>query len=110
MKTLNKYDYVNIGSIAFSIIGLILLLVGKNLSQAVGVGANLNLSPVMILGVVLVAAALCTAIIGSVVTEKYNLNKTTSTVALYLAVLLLMFALVFVVYTIVDPILHPVNG
>lgn len=110
MKTLKKYDYVNIASIAFSVIGLILLFVGKNLSQAVGVGANLNLSPVMILGIVFAAAALCSAIVGSVVTEKYELNKTISTIALYLAVLLVMFALILVVYTMVDPILHPVNG
>ena len=108
---LKALDFANIGAIVLTIAGLIMDIVGgAALSPAVGIGINTNLSPVMIVGMVLIALGLAAAIYGSVITESKELNKVVSSVAIYLAVAAIMFAIVFLALTIVWPVLHPTNG
>ena len=111
IKSLKPLDYINLGSILVTLVGLIVLIVGGAvLSQPEGVGINTNLSPAMFVGVALIVVALAASIVGSAFTEKYRLNKAISAVALYFAVVALMFAIVFFVLTIVMPVLNPANG
>lgn len=108
---LKALDFVNIGAILLTVAGLVMDIVGGAvLSPAVGIGPNTNLSPVMIVGMVLIVLGLAVAIYGSVITESKQLNKIISSVAIYLAVAAVMFAIVFLALTIVWPVLHPTNG
>lgn len=108
---LKAIDGINIASILLAVAGIVLEVVGGAVfSVPVSVGMNTNLSPLMFVGIALMAAALAAAIVGSALTEKKGMNKVISAIALYLAVLALMFAVVFLVLTIVMPVLNPTNG
>lgn len=108
---MKKYDYLNLAAVALSILGILLEVVGGVVfSPAVSVGVNTNLSPVLLIGLGVIVIALVPAIWGSVVTERHGLNKTLSTAAIYLAVLAVMFAVVFLLLTMFWPVLNPANG
>lgn len=104
-------DSINIAAILLAVVGIVLEVVGGAVfSVPVSVGMNTNLSPLMFVGIALIAVSLAVSIVGSAVTEKRGLNKPVSAVALYLAVLALMFAIVFLALTIVMPVINPSNG
>lgn len=107
---LKKLDYINVAAIALTVMGVLLEIVGSANSIPETVGINLALSPMVYLGIALIAVSLVTAVTGSVITERHGMNKLISTVALYLAVIALMFGLVYLVLTIVMPVLNPTNG
>ena len=107
---LKKQDYINVASIILSVVGIILEVIGGSLSKPTTVGFNLALSPVLYVGVALIVVALILSIAGSVMTEKYGLNKKISSIALYLSVILIMVSIVYVVLVIVMPVLNPTNG
>ena len=108
---MKKFDYFNVVAIALAVLGIIVAVIGGSaLSPATSVGMNTNLSPVLYIGCALIAVSLILAIIGSVLTEKHDLNKVYSTIALYLSVLSVMFVIVYTVLVIVWPVLRPTNG
>lgn len=108
---MKKLDRVNIAAIILTVAGIIIEVVGGAVfSPAVSVGMNTNLSPVMFVGIGTIVASLICAIVGSAMTEKHELNKKVSSIAIYAAVLAVMFAIVFVILTVVWPVLNPTNG
>lgn len=108
---MKKLDRVNVAAIILTIAGIVLEVIGGVVfSPAVSVGMNTNLSPVMFVGIGTIVVSLICAIAGSVMTEKHELNKKVSTIAIYAAILAIMFAIVFVILTIVWPVLNPTNG
>ena len=107
---LNRFDHVNTGAIILTVLGLILEVAGGIASVPTTVGLNTNLSPILYAGILVIIVGLATAIAGSVMTEKKDMNKCISSIAIYLAVLAVMFALVFVVLTIAWPVINPANG
>lgn len=108
---MKRLDFINVAALLLSLAGVILEVVGGAvLSVPTGIGMNLNLSPLIFIGLLLMTLGLATAIVGTVLTEKRGLNKPLSTLALYVSVIAIMFAIVFLVLTIVMPVLRPSNG
>lgn len=110
IKNLKKLDYLHIGSILLSVLGLILEIIGGSISVPETVGMNTNLNIMVWIGLALIVLSLVVSIYGSVITEKQGLNKTLSTIAIYLAVVALMFSSVYILLVMLMPVLHPTNG
>ena len=111
MKNLKKLDYLNLGAIVLAVIGVIVEIIGGAVfSVPIDIGFNLALSPVMFVGIGIMAVGLVLAIAGTALTEKCGLNKKLSTAALYLTTIALMFAFVYLVLVVVMPVLKPKNG
>ena len=108
---MKKLDLINLTAVVLAVVGVILEVVGGVVfSGPTTVGMKLDLSPRLYVGIAVMIAGLAAAIVGTAMTEKKQLNKTVSSVALYAAVIALLFALVFLVLTIVMPVLNPTNG
>lgn len=109
---LNKADYINVASTAAALLGLILVLVGCLLfSPVLGIGINLNLSPAVYVGAVLIVAGFIGAILGNL---RYNrtqgMNRVAASLALYVVVIAAMIMVMLIAYTIFIPVINPSNG
>lgn len=111
-KKIKALDGINLGAIALSLIAFILEVIGGQvLTHPTKIGFNFTeLHPLLFVGFILTVAALLVSIVGSVLTEKKELNKFWSSFALYLTIAVVMVAILFVAWTIVWPVLFPVNG
>ena len=111
MKNLKKLDYFNLCGIVLAVVGLIVEYIGGAVfSVPETIGFNFDLSPVMFVGIALIALGLISAIIGTAMTVKKDLNRKLSTAALYITAIALMLSVVYVVLVIVMPVLRPTNG
>lgn len=111
MKNLKTLDYFNLCAVVLAIAGLITEYVGGAvLSVPTTIGFNFDLSPVIFVGIGIMAVGLISAVIGTVFTERAGMNKKLSTAALYTSAIALMIAIVYVVLVIVMPVLRPTNG
>lgn len=109
---LKPLDYIHIGAIALAVLAFVLEIIGGQvLSYPTKIGFNFDeLSPVLFVGFAFVVVGLLASIAGSVLTEKYELNKFLSSLALYFTIAMLMVGILFIVWTIVWPVVFPVNG
>lgn len=108
---IKSLDLINISAIILTLVGVVLEVVGGEvLSVPISVGINTNLSPVLFVGIAVIVISLAVSIVGSAITESRNLNKPVSAVAIYLSVIAVMFAIVYLVLTIVMPVFNPANG
>lgn len=111
MSKINKYDYVNIGAIVATVIGLAVETVGGAvLSRTTEIGFNLTkLHPLLFVGFAVTIAALIFAIIGNTVFGE-KANGLISSTALYGAIAVVMLGTVIIALTITGPVLWPTNG
>lgn len=81
-KSLKKLDYLHVGSIFLTVLGLIIEIINGSISVPETVGMNTNLNVMVWIGLVLIVISLIVSIYGSVITERQGLNKTLSTIAI----------------------------
>lgn len=108
---MKKFDLFNLGAVILAVAGLIVEYIGGAVfSVPTSIGFNTDLSPVIFIGIGMMVVALILAIIGTVFTEKKQLNKTLSTVALFVSAIAIMIAIVYVGLVVAMPVLRPTNG
>lgn len=110
MAKLNKFDSINLAAIVLTVVGIILEVVGGIMSVPETVGLNTSLNVLVYVGIAVIVIGLAVAIAGSIVTEKLETNKVISSIAIYLAVVAVMFAIVYLALTMAMPLLNPTNG
>lgn len=110
MAKLNKFDSTNLAAIVLTVVGIILEVVGGIMSVPETVGLNTSLNVLVYVGIAVIVIGLAVAIAGSIVTEKLETNKVISSIAIYLAVVAVMFAIVYLALTMAMPLLNPTNG
>lgn len=111
MSKIKKYDYINIGALACTIIGLVIELIGSLvLSRTTAIGFNFNeLHPLLFIGFAITVVAIIPAAIGNSIYDTKT-NNVISSVALYSAVAVILLGTVVIALTIAGPVLWPVNG
>lgn len=108
---LNKFDFINVGGVAAAVVGFILAIIGSAvLSKPEGIGVNFNLSPLVWVGVAVLAAGLAATIVGNVFYKTRDMNRIVASASLYVAVIALMVIIVVIALTIVMPVINPSNG
>lgn len=108
---LHKLDYLNLAGGAIALAGFILAVIGCTvLSVPEGIGMNLDLSPVVYIGVALIIVGLAAAIVGNAFYKSHDMNRAVASTALYIAAIALMVVIVLIAYTIFIPVINPSNG
>ena len=108
---LHKFDYLNLAGGALAVVGLILAVIGcAVLSVPEGIGMNLDLSPLVYVGVALIAAGLAASSVGNAFYKRCDMNRAIASAALYAAAIALMVVVVLIACTIFRPVINPSNG
>lgn len=107
--SLKKYDFVNLGAIIFTVIGVILEIIGCNLTEQ-GVGVTIVQHPLAYVGIAVIVLSLVVAVYGYHKADNLGSNKIIMNVALYLAEAAIVFAVLFMVMSIIMPLYNTVNG
>lgn len=108
---LHKFDYLNLAGGALAVVGLILAVIGcAVLSVPEGIGMNLDLSPLVYVGVALIAAGLAASSVGNAFYKRCDMNRAIASAVLYAAAIALMVVVVLIACTIFLPVINPSNG
>ena len=108
-KTIHKI--VCIVNMAVTVIGIVLELIGGLvLSKTYGVGLNLNLSPLVYVGIAFIILGFVISVIVENVYNKKKVDCSLSHIAVLTALVAVLFAVIFLALVITLPVLMPSNG
>jgi len=94
-------------SLGIAVLGVALAAIGGLLSKPEAVGVNLNFSPVLLLGCVLVVVGLVLSLVAHYAMKKNKQQFKLSNVAILIGVLAVIFAVVCVMCVMLLPIIFP---
>lgn len=105
------YDKLAAVFAAVSVIGAVVEAIGGAvLSKPTGIGMNTNLSPVLYVGMTLIAVGFIASVVVKQLTAKAKCKQTWQKIAMWIGVLAVIFAIVFLALTILMPVIAPTNG
>jgi hypothetical protein len=111
MKLIQKANAVSLLAILLDLVGVLLEVVGALvLTPAVNIGINLDLNPVTYVGVALCVVGLVAAILGRLLVKKLRSNEVLAIATLQVAILVFLFAVIFLALVILWPVICPANG
>ena len=107
----NKYSFASYGVFLLVLIGVIVELIGGALlSPPQSVGVNYNISPVLIIGMVLIGIALVLHIVVKVYSEKWGIAQVIVDVETYIIAVAVFFAVFYLLCVMFVPVIFPSNG
>lgn len=106
----NKVNFAPVALMSVIIIGVILEIVGGVMSSTTAIGFNFDLSPLMIVGIVLVVVGFVAHFPLKILSKKLNINAALLDIEAILMIIAIFFAVAYLVCVIVWPVVFPANG
>lgn len=112
MKMLKKHDYLCFCVIGLILIGIILEIIGGLLSKTNEIGFNTNLSPLVIVGLILVAVGFIAHFPIKILSkmQKAEISSFFLDLEVVIMIIAVFVAVLYVAAVITFPVIFPANG